>query len=198
VMGSEEASFFLYDLSWRQVCSVAIFNEPNPRRFEEDVFLRTPWETEGRLLTLAFGDGGGLVRTSPEGRRDGVSSATVLVGLAGAACVGDLTLAARLKREVRRWRVRGGDFRPDAGDFRPEVGEGRWNSASSALDRTLRSGGRAETESFAGDGSRLVVPGTGSSRSKHHIIIVPSDATLTTLRLPSSFSTKHTPLMASV
>lgn len=76
-------------------------------------------------MTLAFGDTGEVARTSPEGRRDGVSSATVLVGLAGAACADVLTLAARLNREVRRWRVRGGDFRPDAGDFRPEVGEGR-------------------------------------------------------------------------
>jgi hypothetical protein len=102
-----------------------MFNEPKPRRFDEDVFLRAPREREGRLLTLAFGETGGLVRVSPEGRRDGVSSATVLVGLAGSACVGVLTLAARLKREVRRWRVRGGDLRPDAGDFRPEDGEGR-------------------------------------------------------------------------
>lgn len=146
---------------------------------------------EGRLVTFPFGDTGGLFRGSAEGRLDGVSSANVLLGLVGSPCVGVLTLAARLNREVLRCSVRGGDLRPD-------VGEGRWNSASSAFDKTLRSGGRPDTESLAGDGSLLVEPGRESFKSRPHIIIVPSDATLTTLRLPSSFSIRQTPLIASV
>ena len=79
-----------------------MLTEPKPRKFDDEVFLRVPIDMEGRLIDFAFGDTGGLDRVSPEGRRDGVSSATVLLGLIGGACVGVLTLAARLNREVRR------------------------------------------------------------------------------------------------
>ncbi|KAH6608040.1 hypothetical protein Trco_004353 [Trichoderma cornu-damae] len=177
-IGSADESFFLYALKVRQACSVAVFNEPFPRRLGVEFFLRAEWlraGSDGRRDSLAFGLSGGLLVFVPEG----------VLAPGG--------LEERLRRDVRFRNVRGwggGDERCPV-----EPSRGRWNSANSALDRTLRRGGLPEVASLAGDGSLLP---SRSCTSRDQIMIVPSAATLTTL-LPSSLpSTKHTPLMASV
>ena len=69
--------------------------------------------SEGRRMTFDFGLGGGLYcRQSPDGRREGVSSAMVLwLGLVCRLLVGVLKLlfTARFIREVLLRNVRGGE-----------------------------------------------------------------------------------------
>jgi len=176
---SDDSSFFRYARSVRQACSVAIFNVPNSLKFP--VLLVLPRESseasEGRLISLAFGLGGlrdrlRTVRRIPESSEAELKCFEFTVGTGGAN-VGDCVDRPYLDVFLRT--ALGGERLPVG----VERGEARWNSANSALDKTLLSGGRLDAVSLGGDGSRLIALSTGSWNSgalgeRSQIIIVPS------------------------
>lgn len=91
-------------------------------------------------------------------------------GTGGGASVGDWE--ERLYFEVFL-RTLGGERLPGV-----DAGDALWNSASSALESTLLSGGRADGVSLGGDGSRdkrsIGSWGSGGRGERSQIIIVPS------------------------
>jgi hypothetical protein len=110
---------------------------------------------DGRLIFRTFGLDGLRDRFRVL-RRTEVSSDTegkcfeLMVGTGGAS-VGDCVDRPYL--EVFRRTTLGGERFPVGVD----TGEARWNSASSALERTLLNGCLVEGVSFGGDGSRLLI-----------------------------------------
>ena len=164
LIGSFEVSFFRYARSVREACSVATFSEPKPRRLFELFFLEEFRDgKDGRRLILDWGltVGGLPERLSLEGRLLGVSAPSIAAGLVVSSETGGLFVfePLRLYCDLLLASVLGGDFRPVVGDRLSGVAEGRWNSASSVLDRTRLRVGLPNTEaSLSGDVSRAEEP----------------------------------------
>ena len=135
--------------------------------------------SDGRLMSFT---GGGLrdrcrlpvARSTEESSDADVKCFELTSGTGGASArVGDCDERPYL--EVFR-RILGGERLPVG----VETGDIRWNSASSARERTLLNAGRVDGVSFGGDDSRVLVGNSCTSGAfvgeRSHIIIVPLDS----------------------
>jgi hypothetical protein len=131
-----------------------MLSEPNSLKFP--VLLGRPRvsieASEGRLRSLPFGLGGlrdrlRVLRRPEVSSEEDAKCFELMVGTGGAN-VGDCD--DNPYREVFRRTTLGGERFVGV-----EIGEARWNSANSALESTLRSGGLVDVASFGGETSRV-------------------------------------------
>ena len=162
------------------------------------LFVRPRESSDGLLMSFPFELGAGLRDRCRVPRRIEESSDAVVkcfdeLGMGGTR-LGELEERPYL--DVFRRISLGGERLPGG----VETGEARWNSASSARERTRLSGGLVEGVSFGGEDSRVIGSDSGTSGclvERFQIMIVPSAPVLMRI-FWSLFSRRATPVTLPV